>query len=99
MGLGGWAVVLAEDLVVGPERAHEVQQPPLVGLAHLVNAAVVEQVAALADAVELPEQQLDGWRPGARQQLDVLVVGAEGLAAEGSRMYSSVIIVVLYLGM
>ena len=49
---------------------------------HLVDAAVVEEVAALADAVELPEQQLDGRRPGARQQLDVLVVGAEGPAAE-----------------
>ena len=63
---GGRAVVLPEDLVVGPEGAHEVQQPPLVGLVHLVDAAVVEQVAALADAVELPDQQLDGWRPKSR---------------------------------
>jgi hypothetical protein len=49
---------------------------------HLVDAAVVEQVAARADAVELPEQQLDRRRPGARQQLDVLLVRAEGPAAE-----------------
>ncbi len=83
MGPGGRAVVLQEDLVVGSEGAHEVQQPPLVGLAHLVDAAVVEEVAALADAVELPEQQHDGRRPGAWQQLEVLVVGAEGPVAEG----------------
>ncbi len=78
----GRAVVLAGDLVVGPEGAHEVQQPPLVGYTELVDAAVVEEVAAFADAVELPEKQLDGRRPGARQQLDVLVVRAEGAAAE-----------------
>ncbi len=82
VGPGGWAVVLPEDFVVRPEGAHEVQQVPLVGQAELVDAAVVEEVGAFTDAVELPEQQLDGRRPGARQQLDVLVVRAEGAAAE-----------------
>ncbi len=41
---GGRAVVLAEDLVVGPEGAHEVQQLPLVGLVHLVDASVVRRL-------------------------------------------------------
>ncbi len=53
------AVVIQENLFVGPEGANEVQQPPLFGLVHLVDTAVVEDVAARADAVEIPEQQLD----------------------------------------
>jgi hypothetical protein len=50
---------------------------------HLVDAAAVKMiVAALEDAVELPEQQLDGRRSGTRSQLDVLVVWTECLAGE-----------------
>ena len=48
----------------------------------LIKAAVIEKIAAFADAVELPEQQLDGRRSGTRQQFDILVMRTEGLAAE-----------------
>ena len=82
VGLGGWTVVLAEDLIIRLEGAHEVKQPSLVGYTELINAAVIEKIAAFADAVELPEQQLDGRWSWTRQQFDILVMRTEGLAAE-----------------
>ncbi len=64
------------------EGAHEVKQPSLVGYTELINAAVIEKITAFEDAIDLSEKQLDGRRPGTRQQLYVLVVETEGLAAE-----------------
>jgi hypothetical protein len=70
------------DLTVRLEGAQEVQQPTLVGYTELVDAAVVEEVAAFTDLVELPEQQLKGRWLGTRQQLEILVVRTEDYAAE-----------------
>jgi hypothetical protein len=73
---------LFKDLAIRLEGAHEVQQHPLVGYTELVDAAVVEEVATFGDEAELPEQQLNERWSGTWQQLDVLVVGIEGLAVD-----------------
>ena len=62
---------LYKELAVRLEDSHEVKQPPLVGYRELVDAAVVDIVAAFADAVELHEQQLNGKWSGTWQQFDV----------------------------
>ncbi len=77
LGLFGWGnIALLEDLVVGLEGTHEVQQPPLVGYVLVINANEGE-IVQLADTEELLHQYFFARRSGARQHSNLIILGAE----------------------